>query len=52
MGLILISHVLAVCFGMPIYASDITDRIIAMGFPAEGFEGLYRNPMEEVKRYK
>jgi len=31
-------------------APDITDRIIAMGFPSEGFEGMYRNPMEQVKK--
>jgi phosphatidylinositol-3,4,5-trisphosphate 3-phosphatase and dual-specificity protein phosphatase PTEN len=30
---------------------DICDRIIAMGFPSEKLEGIYRNPMAEVKRY-
>ena len=29
----------------------IMDRIIAMGFPSEGHEGLYRNPMKEVQRW-
>ena len=33
----------------------MTDSIIAMGFPSEGGEGLYRNPMSETveffKRY-
>lgn len=31
--------------------TDITERIIAMGFPSEGREGVYRNPMSEVQRY-
>lgn len=26
----------------------ITDRIVAMAFPAEGFESLYRNPINKV----
>jgi phosphatidylinositol-3,4,5-trisphosphate 3-phosphatase/dual-specificity protein phosphatase PTEN len=26
----------------------ITNRIIACGFPAEGFEGLYRNKKEDL----
>eukprot|EP01012_Entosiphon_sulcatum_P067499 TRINITY_DN9723_c0_g1_i1.p1 TRINITY_DN9723_c0_g1~~TRINITY_DN9723_c0_g1_i1.p1 ORF type:complete len:605 (+),score=97.54 TRINITY_DN9723_c0_g1_i1:2083-3897(+) len=29
----------------------ITPRVIAMGFPSEGSEGIYRNPMEEVQRF-
>lgn len=29
---------------------DITDRIIAMGYPSEGTEGLYRNRYEDVLR--
>eukprot|EP01052_Picozoa_sp_SAG31_P065936 SAG31_NODE_24735_length_475_cov_0.821809_1_plen_97_part_01 len=26
-------------------------RLLTMGFPASGKEGMYRNPMEEVKRF-
>ena len=29
----------------------ITTQIIAMGFPSTSIEGLYRNPMEEVKKF-
>ena len=29
----------------------ITDHIIAMGFPAEGKEGLYRNKRDQVIQY-
>lgn len=29
----------------------ITDSIIAMGFPSEGTEGLFRNPLNEVQRF-
>ena len=33
-----------------IFYSDITDRVVAMGFPSERLEGIYRNPMHEVLR--
>ncbi|KAJ9453029.1 Phosphatidylinositol 3 [Diplonema papillatum] len=29
----------------------ITPRMIAMGFPSSGTEGLYRNPVDEVERF-
>ena len=29
----------------------ITDKIIAMGFPASGLESVYRNPMGQVKKF-
>lgn len=31
--------------------SYVTDRIIAFGLPAEGFESAYRNPLDEVARF-
>ena len=29
----------------------ITNRIIAMGFPAEGFEGMYRNRKQDIIQF-
>ena len=29
----------------------ITPKVVAMGFPSEKLEGVYRNKMSEVKRY-
>lgn len=31
--------------------ADITPRIIAMAFPSEGAEQLYRNPMVHVVKF-
>jgi hypothetical protein len=37
--------------GFDLDLSYITSRVVAMGFPSEGAEGLYRNPMEQVQRF-
>lgn len=30
---------------------DITDRVVAMGFPSERIEGVYRNPLRDVRAF-
>lgn len=37
--------------GYDLDLSYITDRIVAMGFPASGFESTYRNDLSDVKRF-
>jgi phosphatidylinositol-3,4,5-trisphosphate 3-phosphatase and dual-specificity protein phosphatase PTEN len=31
--------------------SHITHNIIAMGFPSEGYQKVYRNPMEDLQKF-
>jgi hypothetical protein len=37
--------------GVDLDLSYITNRIIAMGYPSVGFEAIYRNPCDDVRRF-
>ena len=39
------------CFSNTRDLSYITDRVIVMGYPASGVEGLYRNRREDAKKF-
>ena len=46
-------HLYALCTNLKLFEdlAYITDRIIVMGYPAIGFEGMYRNRREDAKRF-
>jgi len=37
--------------GFDLDLTYITEKVIAMGFPSQGIEGLYRNPLSTVKKF-
>lgn len=45
------NHRRLVTAGYDLDLSYITDRIIAMSYPAERYDSLYRNPMSQVRRF-
>lgn len=36
---------------MSFYPSDVSDRLIAMGYPAENIESIFRNKIEHVYHF-
>ena len=45
-----LSHSLSPLFLSYVHSVDITDNIVAMGYPSEKLEGLVRNKAEDVIR--
>ena len=45
--IILIYHVFNI---LNILSKDITNRIIAMGYPSKSIESIYRNTMSQVEK--
>ena len=44
-------HDISVLYYYQSIRTDVTDKIIAMGFPSEGAESVYRNKLADVQRY-